>query len=796
MKKNIISAFVLFLLIAASARDSSAMSMPSRVSTSSPNVPPSAACAASEGADVNVTDLIKSAVQEICDGNFSDAEQTLSKADAKNPPSSAFAESEGALSDLISQYNQIELTKQQSLKKAFDEQVAAIEKFKSAPETNEPNLSEAFQVIVKWVQDSWLEAEGKPNLPENLPVIAGRVKGEPNLLEVFPVIVRAYEFAADEQKKRILSDEFVQKTIAKARQSAVVLESKGKWFDSLLYCYSWLAVLYEDDKTIEDKKKELEGKMLIEASLMNNPCEGYADRYQKIKPEVFLRSLDVLEYGYVEPFYYSNMADEAFNHFRYLAEVLQFSDNNTSPVTVSKEPLGENLPESAAGGKITITFSKDKIPDFIAGLDSLKKKYSSEPIGISKDQFIKLFGEVLILNSSTINLSEQIVVRHFGDAALSVLDPHTIIIWPKEKTDFEKNMTNEFTGIGVEISKADGLLRAVSLLPGTPAYYSGMDAGDIIEAVDGEKTRDMSITCAVTKITGTAGTKVTLTVRSQGEEKTRDIIITRTKIVVPTTRGWCRDESGEWLYFVDDKDNIGYVRVTNFSASTAADLDGVLNTLEARGIKALILDLRFNTGGYLQSAVEISDMFLDSGVIVSTQPRIGSQTWEVAHKKGTHPNYPVVILINGGSASASEIVAGALADKTYCRAILVGEQSYGKGSVQTVSDYPGSGAQLKFTMAYYHLPDGRKVKDRASAEKVGRKDWGIIPNVKVGLTSNEIKKLIDTQRDNDVLASANHDENKAKLTRHNLEETLQADPQLAVAVLVAKAKLIESRLGQ
>jgi C-terminal processing protease CtpA/Prc len=126
----------------------------------------------------------------------------------------------------------------------------------------------------------------------------------------------------------------------------------------------------------------------------------------------------------------------------------------------------------------------------------------------------------------------------------------------------------------------------------------------------------------------------------------------------------------------------------------------------------------------------------------------------------------------------------------------VGEQSYGKGSVQTISDYPGGGAQLKFTMAYYHLPDGRKVRDRASAEKLGKKDWGIIPDVTVGLTSNEIKKLLDVQRDNDVLASANHDENKSKLTRHSLEETLQADPQLAVAILVAKAKLIESRLEQ
>jgi carboxyl-terminal processing protease len=302
----------------------------------------------------------------------------------------------------------------------------------------------------------------------------------------------------------------------------------------------------------------------------------------------------------------------------------------------------------------------------------------------------------------------------------------------------------------------------------------------------------MPITCAVNKIIGPDGTKVLLTIRRSDEEKTRNIEITRTKIIVPTIRGWCRDDSGNWLYFVDQKDKIGYVRITNFSATTASDFDGILTMLENRGIRALIMDLRFNTGGYLQSAAEITDMFVDKGIMVSTQPRVGLPTWEAAHKKGTHPYYPLVILINSSSASASEIVAGALADKTYCRATLVGQQSYGKGSVQTITDYPGNGAQLKYTMAYYHLPDGSKVKDRFSMEKLGKKDWGVMPNVKIELRSDEFKKMADIQRDNDVLAAANHNENKSKLTRHGLEETLQADCQLAVAVLVSKAKLIES----
>ena len=740
MKKNVIFIFILFLSIAAAIPAALAMSQPAKV------LEPSQKAPAAQPADGNTAALIKSAVREICDGNFSVAEQVLSNTTEGDSNTAA-------LSGIISQYRQIQLARQQSQKQFLDEQFAELEKLKARPETNEPNL-----------------------------------------LNVFPVIVKAHESADDTQKQQILADEFVQKTIAKARQAGDEYESKGQWLDSLIYCYSWLAMIYEDDKAISEKKEELEEKTIIKASLMDNPCETCTDRYRKVKPEMFTRSLDVLEYGYVEPFYYSDMADKAIKRCRYLAEVLQFSDSSASKVTVTTDSSGENLSEPVTGSKITIDFSKDKLPEFAAGLESLSKKYTAEPIGISKDQFSKLLRDVLSLNAATMNLPEQVVVWHFAEASLSALDPHTMIIWPKEKEDFEKSLTNEFTGVGIEISKADGLLRTASLLPGTPAYYSGIDAGDVIEAVDGESTRDMPINCAVNKITGPAGTKVTLTVRHSDEESTRNIEITRTKIIVPTIRGWCRDDSGDWLYFVDQKDKIGYVRITNFSATTASDFDKILMILESRGIRALVLDLRFNTGGYLQSAAEVTDMFVDKGVIVSTQPRVGLPMWEAAHKKGTHPYYPLVILINSSSASASEIVAGALADKTYCRATLAGQQSYGKGSVQTVTDYPGDGAQLKYTMAYYHLPDGRKVKDRFTMEKLGKKDWGVMPDVKIELRSDEFKKTIDIQRDNDVLAAANHNESKPKLTRHALDETLQADCQLAVAVLIAKAKSIESEI--
>ena len=289
-------------------------------------------------------------------------------------------------------------------------------------------------------------------------------------------------------------------------------------------------------------------------------------------------------------------------------------------------------------------------------------------------------------------------------------------------------------------------------------------------------------------------------IRRPGEDKTAEdkileITITRARIIVPTIRGWQRTETGKWLYMIDDADKIGYVRITpGFSERTADDFEKVLVQLEAKDLKGLILDLRFNSGGLLSSAIEVTDKFLEEGLIVSTRPRYwASSTYAMAKKGGTHPNYPLVILINSRSASASEIVAGALADKQHNRAILVGERTHGKGSVQGILSYPRGGAQLKYTMAYYHLPSGQRVESRDAMKKRGRDDWGVAPNIEVKLRSDELKKRFDVQRDNDVLVKADHDNGTVPLKRHIIEETIAADPQLAVGVLVIKSKLIQAR---
>jgi carboxyl-terminal processing protease len=303
----------------------------------------------------------------------------------------------------------------------------------------------------------------------------------------------------------------------------------------------------------------------------------------------------------------------------------------------------------------------------------------------------------------------------------------------------------------------------------------------------------MSLICAVKNITGPAGTKVTLTIRRLDERQSRDITITRARITVPSIRGWQRTESGKWLYMIDDKNKIGYVRITKFSEKTSSDLEDVIKQLEKDGLKGLILDLRLNAGGLLNSAVDVTDKFIEEGLIVSTRPRFGVWSYAFAQKEGTHPDYPLVVLINAGSASASEIVAGALADPRHKRAILVGEKTYGKGSVQTITRHPGGDAELKYTMAYYHLPSGRRVESQEAVKKQGRKDWGVGPNVEVVLRTDEMKKMMDVQRDNDVLVKAGrgNNGNGKSLKKHSAEETLKADPQLAVGILIVKSKLIE-----
>ncbi|MGA1980658.1 MAG: S41 family peptidase [Sedimentisphaerales bacterium] len=695
--------------------------------------------------------IVKTVCELISRGKFDAAGELILDAQTNIENRESRIETQfGQLAEIVREYKDVNEQRRSARETVYAERLAELEKLRVAADTNDTN----------------------------------DVNDVNNISKALSVIAKVSEFADEAQKVKLLSEPFAQQTFQKAIDKASEFESKGQWLDAYAICYSWLQAIDEENKAYSDHAELLIEKANIAASYEDSPCESREERYEGVKKEMFVRAIDALRFDYVSSIIdYRQMAVEAIKRCKLLAEVV-----NSSPPS---PPLGAGVaPPSLPESGVT---SQEKLSAWSSGLAAILEEISQSPMEVSRDKFIDIFEKVLALNTTTVELPPQILIAHFAEASLSALDPYTVMVWPKQVEDFEKIMTNEFTGIGIEISKEKGQLTVVSLLPDTPAYNSGLDAEDVIEEVNGVETKDMSLSCAVKNITGPAGTRVRLTIRRPGEEGTRDITITRAKITVPTIRGWERTETGKWRYMIDEDRKIGYVRLTSFSEKTASELEEVLNGLEAEGLKGLILDLRFNSGGLLIAAVEVADEFLEEGPIVVTRPRSWvSSTYAWAHKEGTHPNYPMVILINSFSASASEIVAGALADPLHNRAILVGERTHGKGSVQGIISYPKGGAQLKYTMAYYYLPSGQRVKSRDAAKKEGKEDWGVGPDIEVKLRSDEMKKMFDVQRDNDVLVKAGHDKEAAPLKKHTAEESLSADPQLEVGVLVVRSKLIQT----
>ena len=718
--------------------------------------------AKSESTEPNVADVSESssasasvvevASELICQGDF-DAAGELIEHELDVSPGSTAQHQLNQLAQIVQQYKDLSEQRQSAREAAYQEQLDELDKLRTAAHKEDTNDVNDISGIS--------DANDVNDISAALSVIAN-----------------ASALADDQQRSELLGRPFVKQTFQRAIDKAAEFELEGKWLDAYTNCYYWLLASDPDNKAYLDYAEQLIDKAGIVASFQDSPCETQEERYEGVKKEMFLQAIKALNYRYVSVMDYGQMASEAVRRCELLAEVMAVSFSENSQSDDSKSSFSPPDTNQLAAWRVILAALSDEI--------------SQSLIGFSKDKFVEIFGKVLALNTTTVKLSEQVLIAHFAEAALSALDPYTVMVWPRQVQDFEKMMTNEFTGIGIEIGKPKGLLTVASLLPDTPAYRAGLDAEDVIEAVDGVETKDMSLMCAVRKITGPKGTKVTLTIRRPGEDETRDITITRDRITVPTIRGWQRTENAGWLYMIDQQNKIGYVRITSFSGQTVSGLEKALSTLEKEGLKGLILDLRFNTGGLFESAVGVSDKFLKEGWIVTTEAGIGRiGDGKAANEKGTHPNYPLVVLINSSSASGSEIVAGALADKEHNRAVLVGQRTHGKGLVQGIIHFR-SGGQLKYTMAYYHLPSGQRVKSRDAAKKAGTKDWGVAPDVEIKLTIEELKNMLNVQRDNSILVQANRDESKESLKRHTAEDTLAADPQLRVGVLLIKTKLMEA----
>ncbi len=296
------------------------------------------------------------------------------------------------------------------------------------------------------------------------------------------------------------------------------------------------------------------------------------------------------------------------------------------------------------------------------------------------------------------------------------LDPHSSFMTRDEHQELLIETKGSFSGVGIEISVRDNILTVVSPIEGTPAYEAGIKSGDKIVRIDDQPTNDMTLTDAVKSIRGPKGSKVKLTVMREGVDKPLDFEIVRDVIPLKSVRSYLLAPG------------VGYVRISNFQSKTARDLSSSLDKLEKEHeVKGLILDLRNNPGGLLSQAIDVSDIFLDSGVIVSTKGRNASQNMEVSAKKNSPwRGYPIIVLVNGGSASAAEIVAGALQDNK--RAMILGTRTFGKGSVQTILPL-SDGSGLRLTTARYYTPSGRSIQLS-----------GIEPDIKLEFVAPEEKE--------------------------------------------------------
>ncbi len=401
---------------------------------------------------------------------------------------------------------------------------------------------------------------------------------------------------------------------------------------------------------------------------------------------------------------------------------------------------------------------------------------------------LKLFSDVIELVEK--NYVDQIdskdLIHKAIQGMVQGLDPHSSFLPPEAFKELQEDTKGEFGGIGIVITMQKGILTVISPIEGTPASKAGVEAGDKIVKVDGEATKDMMLWEAVKKMRGPKGTQVIITVVRDNVDTPIDFKLVRDIIPIESVRA------------KTVRPGYGYIWITNFRDSTTEDLLLALQQLEAQGpsLKGLILDLRDNPGGLLNQSVQVADLFLEKGTIVSIKGRLRSNTKVFRAQPDETPRaYPIVVLVNGGSASASEIVAGALQD--HKRALILGETTFGKGSVQTV-DTLRDGYGLKYTIARYYTPNGRSiqaqgispdifVKRQAASEDNAEEEQA--PMLKEKDLKNHLEADPKTPKDESESETQSDEKSPRRSNRHGPldEEVLKSDNQIkrALEILVS-----------
>ncbi|MEE8127033.1 MAG: S41 family peptidase, partial [Nitrospinaceae bacterium] len=418
------------------------------------------------------------------------------------------------------------------------------------------------------------------------------------------------------------------------------------------------------------------------------------------------------------------------------------------------------------------------------------------------------FSEILSLLEA--NYVEKVDANDLVDGAirgmLKTLDPHTSYLPPEAFTQMKVETSGRFGGLGIEITIRKGILTVVAPIEDTPAFKAGVKAGDRIIKIEDESTLDMTLSDAVERLRGKIDTEVNITIFREGMEEPLEVTLVRANIQVKSVKSKIYEGS------------IGYVRIRSFTKTTSRDLDKVLDEFREKNVKKLVLDLRNNPGGLLNQAVEVSDRFLKpENLIVYTQGRTEEQNMRfTTHDRVQRVTYPMIILVNSGSASASEIVAGALQDSN--RAIILGTQTFGKGSVQTIIPL-SDGSALRLTTARYYTPSGRVIQENGIVPDIvveapvvsakmrngneGKSDEGVNKEkakMRKFLREKDLKKHLKGKKSFGEEESKPKDEKKTEeeLKKEelmaSLKEDLEKDIQLKEAIALLKGWSVMSKV--
>ncbi len=383
---------------------------------------------------------------------------------------------------------------------------------------------------------------------------------------------------------------------------------------------------------------------------------------------------------------------------------------------------------------VVITTMFLKLPPMVAKQDAVLRTYGAlvEVDALARQKYVEPVLDDRLVHGAIRGMMMQ-------------LDPYSGYIAPNELPAFERRNDGEYIGIGVELGYRDGHLEVVAPIEESPAALAGILAGDTLLAIDGRDVEGYSVFDVEELLAGPPGSSVRLEVLHPGDAQAHEIDVIRGAVTMTTVRGFARDTEGNWIYLIDEQKGIGYIRISSFLGSTMREFDAVTAQLLRHDRSNLILDLRFNPGGIMKQAIAMVDRFIDGGSIVSTVNRRNAVHDYRARPRTPLANVGLVVLVNGATASAAEIVAGALQD--HGRAKIIGQRTFGKGCVQHMIYLTEHAAAVSLTTAYYRLPNGRIIhrtpKNRDSDH------WGVTPDREVYLSESEVRAIAERRREID-----------------------------------------------